>query len=457
MRGFRASLVLAFLIIIVGGCASVPREEAGLINDQALLEKEILPLSHEGRPEELPKLSSKSTLNDYLVYAALNNPGLKAAFLRWKAALEKIPQVTALPDPHFTYAYYIQSVETRVGPQRQSFALNQMFPWFGKLQLKGNAAAEAARAEKARYDAAKLKLFYQVKDAYYEYYYLAQAIAVTRENLGYVKYLESVARAGYAAGIVPNADVVRAQVELGKLEDRLKTLNDEAEPIAAKVNAALNRPPDAPLFWPEKLKEEEVSPFTSKQLLTWLDQSNPNLKAIDFQAAGAKWNIDLAKKNYFPDFTLGLAGIDTGEALMPTPDNGKDPIIASVSINLPIWWSKYRAEEREAAARYKSFLRERVDRENSLIANVKWAYYKFNDAQRKIALYRGALIPEAKQAFHVSIQGYQTGTETFTNVVDSIRVLLEFELSYERAFADREQRLAELEMLVGRTIPRKAD
>lgn len=450
MKGFCTSLVLAVFVIVVAGCASVPREEAALINNQSMWEKEVLP--SKGLPEELPELTSQSTLKDYLVYAALNNPGLKAAFLRWKAALEKIPQVTALPDPHFTYAYFIQSVETRVGPQNQSFALNQTFPWFGKLQLQGNAAVEAARAEKARYDAARLKLFYQVKDVYYEYYYLAKAIAVTKENLGYVKYLESVARAGFASGIIPYADVVRAEVEIGKLEDRLKTLSDEAEPIAARLNAALNRPPDAPLFWPQKLKEEKVS-FTSNQLVTWLKEYNPELKAIGFQAAGEKWNIARAKKNYFPDVTLGLTGIDTGQALMPTPDSGKDPIIASVSINVPIWWSKYRAEVRQADARYKSLLRERSDRENTLTADVKFADYKFRDAARKIALYRGALVPEAKQAFDVSLQGYQTGTETFANVVDSIRVLLQFELSYERAFADREQSLAKLEMLVGGTIP----
>jgi outer membrane protein TolC len=409
-----------------------------------MLEKEVV-LS-EGQPEKLPELGPESTLNDYLVYAGLNNPGLKAAFLRWEAALEKIPQVTTLPDPQLAYMVFLQ--QGVMAPQRSGPGLNQTFPWFGKLQLKGNAAAEMARAEKARYDAAQLKLFYQVKDAYFEYYYLAQAIAVTQENLGYVRYLESVARAGYAAGILPNADVVRSEVEMGKLEDWLKTLNDQAEPIAARLNAALNRPPDAPLLWPGKLEEQKAS-FTQEQLLSWLKESNPDLKAIDFQAAGAKWDIDLAKKEYFPDITLGIQGFDTGRAF------SNDPVMGTVAINLPIWWNKYRAEEREAAARYNSFLREHLDRENSLIANVEWVSYKYRDAERKIALYRDSLIPEAKLAFNVSIEGYQTGTATFFNVIDSIRVLLEFELSYERAFADREQRLAELEMLVGRPISRE--
>jgi outer membrane protein, heavy metal efflux system len=449
MRVFPRYTVFSLLLIVLG-CASIPREEARLLNDESLWKQEgLVP---EVPAEQLPAITEKSTLNDYLAYAALNNPGLEAAFERWKAALQKIPQVTSLPDPRFTYGYFIQEVETRVGPQRQRFALNQTFPWLGKLQLRGNAAAEAARAEKARYDAAKLKLFYQVQEAYYEYYYLARAIAVTQENLGYVQYLESVARTAYAAGIAPYGDVVQTQVELGKLDDRLKTLNDQAEPVAARLNAALNRPWDAPLFWPEKLPSEKAT-FTSDQLLAWLKESNPDLKAIDFQVAGAKSNIDLARKNYYPDVTLGLEGIDTGEAMSPgTPGSGKDPIIATVSINVPIWWNKYRAGEREAAARHKAFRRERVDRENKLVADVKWVHYKYRDADRKVDLYRDGLIPEAKQALEVSLQSYETGRGTFPNVIDAIRVLLEFELTYERAVTDRAQRLAELEMLVGRTI-----
>lgn len=451
MKGFFGTVTPILFALLLSGCTSTSGAPSRPIDEETLLMSE-LSLS-DAPAEKLPELGEKSALDDYLAYAALNNAGLKAAFLRWKAALKKVPQAETLPDPRFTYAYFIQRVETRVGPQRQRFALNQTFPWLGKLQLQGNAAAAAARAEKARYDAAKLKLFYQVKEAYYEYYYLARAIAVTRENMDYVEGLEGVARAAYSAGLAPYADVVRTHVELGKLDDRLKTLNDQAEPIAARLNAALNRSSDAPLFWPETIEDEHAT-FTSEQLLAWLRESNPDLRAIDNQAAGAKWGVELAKKNYFPDVMLGLEGIDTGEASMPnTKDSGKDPIIASVSINLPIWWEKYRAGEREAAAQYRALLRDREERQNRLTADVKWAHYKYRDADRKIELYRGALLPEARQALEVSLQTYETGKGAFLSVVDAIRVVLEFELSYERALVDRAQRLAELEMLVGRTIP----
>ena len=122
------------------------------------------PAAGDGQPRAPAELTGESGLGDYLAYAALNNPGLEAAFYDWKAALERVPQAESLPDPRFTYRYFIREVETRVGAQRQGFSLSQTFPWFGKLALRGGAAAEAARAEQQRFQAAKLKLFQQVKD-----------------------------------------------------------------------------------------------------------------------------------------------------------------------------------------------------------------------------------------------------------------------------------------------------
>lgn len=452
MSGWFRCVWLALIFPMVFGCATNPSEKMRW-DEAPLLTNGTGSAIAQG--ETLPELNEQSALNDYLAYAALNNTGLKAAFLRWKAALEKIPQVTALPDPRFTYGYFIQSIETRVGPQNNRFGLLQTFPWFGKLELQGGAAAEAARSEKERYEAAKLKLFYQVKEAYYEYYYLARAITVTEENLGLMQQLESVARTQYSAGFTPYSNVVRAQVELGRIEDRIKTLKDLQEPIVARLNAALNRPVQQPLPWPQKLEEKTVR-LNQEQLLTWLKENNPDLKAVDFLAEKEKKNIDLARKNFFPDITLGLETIDTGQALNPatTPDSGKDPIVASLSINLPIWWGKYRAGEREALARYEAYRDDRTDKENRLEADLKLAVYKYQDAERKINLYRDTLVPKAEQSLEVSLQAFQTGLGNFLDLIDSIRTLLEFQLAFERAYADQAQRLAEIEMLVAKEIPR---
>ena len=454
MSGRRiASRALAGLAILLLGCASLRERQA--FDQLAATEKAPHVSGTQAYTrDDLPELNDASTLSDYLLYAALNNPGLEAAFNRWKAALEKIPQVRALPDPKLTYGYFIREVETRVGPQRQKIGVSQMFPWFGKLKLRGDVALEAANAERQRYETAKIKLFHEVKDAYYEYYYLGRAIAVTEENLRLLRSLESVAQAMYAAGRASHADTIRAQVEIGKIEDSLRGLRDLREPIVAKLNAALNRPPDAPLSWPKEIPEEPVEQ-SDEQILAWLKAENPELKAIDFMAAKEQAAVKLAKKNYYPDIALGLDFVDTDEAAMSgTKDSGKDPVVAMLSITLPLWYAKYRAAVREAEARYEAALKERSEKENDLTATLKLTLYKLRDAERRIDLYRNTLLPLAKESLRVTQKAFETEAADFLDLIDAERILLEFSLALERARADRCQRLAEIEMLVGKEIPR---
>lgn len=81
------------------------------------------------------------------------------------------------------------------------------------------------------------------------------------------------------------------------------------------------------------------------------------------------------------------------------------------------------------------------------------ALFEFQDAGRKVSLYRDTLLPKAEQALQATRTAYSTGKSNFQEYLDAQRVLLEFQLSYERSQTDRAQRLAELEMLVGKPLP----
>jgi len=401
----------------------------------------------------IPRLTEQSTLSDYLEYAALNNPALEAAFYRWKAAVERAAQVRSLPDPKFTYTYFIREIETRTGPQRQRFGLAQMFPWFGTLELRGDVAVEAANAERQRYESAKLRLFYQVKELYYEYYYLARAVAVTEEMVQLLTNLETVAEARYKAGQAPYAELIKAQVERDRLEDRLQTLRDMRRPVISKLNAAMGLRQDTDLPWPTEIPEEPVS-FTDDQIFTWLAENNPELKAGDAAAAKEYAETDLARKSYYPDFTLGVTYMETGSSRMPdTRDSGEDPVAVTLSVNVPLWRDKYAAAVREARARHDVAKNERVNLENVLVAEVQTVLYKFRDAERKIDLYRDSLVPKALRSLNATEQAYRAGQSAFFDVIEAEQTLLEFRLAYERALTDRDQRLAELEMLIGTGIP----
>ena len=402
---------------------------------------------------QLPELNEASGLNDFLAYAALNNPQLEAAFNRWKAALEMVTQARILPDPRFNYGYFIQEVETRVGPQEQRVGLSQMFPWFGKLKLRSEAALGGANAMQQQYEAAKLRLFDEVKQAYYELYYVGRAAGVAMENVELLKLLEEMARSKYESGTAEYGDVIKAQVELDKLRDRLSTLQDFKHPLVARLNAALNRPAESALPFPTN-NSPGVLQYGTSQLLEQLKSSNPELKNLDFLAEKDKANIALAKKRFYPDVTLGVDYVQTGEARMAgVSDSGKNPVMAGFSVNIPLWWGKYRAGVREAESRYAATRQDRRDRANRLSTDLRLALFKYQDADRKIVLYRDALIPKADQNLKVIRRSFEAGKSDFLSLIDAERILLEFQLTYERAVADREQGLSTVEKLVGGESP----
>ncbi|MHC4368713.1 MAG: TolC family protein [Planctomycetota bacterium] len=389
------------------------------------------------------------TLGDYLRYAALNNAGLKAEFEQWKAAIERVPQARALPDPRFTYGYFIREVETRVGPQWHKLGISQVFPWFGKIEARTRAAGASAQAARRRYEAKKLKLFFEVKDAFHEYTYLAEAIEIARENLELVENFEEVALTKYMGAAAGHPDVVRAQVELAKLEDQLRTLEGLREPMVARLNAALNRRSETLLPWPTRGEYDAVE-IDRRQVKEMLLAQNPALQALDFDLESARARVELAKKNFYPDIGVGVDYIETDRASMPgTRDSGKDPVMLTFSLNVPIWRQSYKAAEIQARAIARKSQHEKTETVNTLLARVERVLYDYEDSKRKQRLYGDILVPKAQELISASESAYQGGTIDFMSLIDAQRTLLRFELLHERAVTDSRQKLAELEMLVG--------
>ena len=403
-------------------------------------------------PEGLPELTATTTLAEYCRYAALNNPGLRAAFNQWQAAVEQIPQAKALPNPRLNYGYYIEEVETRVGPQRQRIGLSQQLPWFGKRGLRADAATAAAHEAQQRYEREKLALFYRVEHAYVDYWFLGESIALTREHVQLMTQLERVARTRLKVGTTPHSAVVQAQVELGKLSDRLESLEHLAAPNVAALNAALGRATRLPLAQPSQLPAHTTA-FSDDEALSWLRESNPELALLEHRAEKAAAGMALARRDRYPDVALGLDYIDTGPALNPAlPDSGKDPLIATISISLPLWLGKQHAAEASADHRHAAALESREDAGVRLAARLELALFHFRDAQRKEKLYRHTLIPKAREALAVTRQNFESGKAEFAALIDAQRSLLEFEWVGQRAQADQGQRLAEISMLVGRNV-----
>ena len=177
---------------------------------------------------------------------------------------------------------------------------------------------------------------------------------------------------------------------------------------------------------------------------------------LDYMAEKDNYLIGLAGKNKYPDVTLGVNYISTESRYDASPpDNGKDPLVASISINLPIWRKKYNSLERTAQAEYRSVLRSREEKENSLIADLEMAIYELRDAERKITLYRDTLLKKAEQNVSINQLAFASEKATFLDLIDAQRVLLEFQLAEKKALADYGKALAEIEMLTGDNLKGK--
>ncbi|MEN8154586.1 MAG: TolC family protein [Acidobacteriota bacterium] len=405
------------------------------------------------KPDEI-FLNKDSELKDYLAYSALKNPGLEAAFNKWKASVEKITRVKVLPDALISFSYYIKEIETKTGPQEQKLGILQKFPWFGKLGLKSDAAGKTADAFKQIFEQKKLNVFFKVKKSYYEYYYISRAFEVIKKNIHLLRNLEEVVRTKYSTGETSHSSLIRIQIELDKLQDRLSTFSYLKRPLRTLFNSALNRPFDSKIFLPERMKGKFVK--IGHQLLTkWIKEANPGLKAAEKIIEREKIGIKLAKKNYFPDLSLGLDYIFTGESdVTGVPDSGKNPLIARISFNLPFHFGKLRSSVREAAARFRSVKKEKEEKENSLLSKMDMVYFKLRDQGRKISLYGDTLIPKSKLALEVTRSAFTSGKVEFIDMIDSLRTLFDLELLFERAKTSYLQHIAELEMMTGKEFSR---
>ncbi len=402
-------------------------------------------------------LSSSATLEEYLAYAAMNNAGLQAAFDRWKASLESVFQSGVLPDPRFNYGYFIQNVETRVGAQKQRVGLSQTFPWLGKLKLKKEAAMAVADMTQQQYESMKLRLFDEVKQSYFDYYYLGKSIEITTDNVELLREFERIARSKYESGSALYADLLKAQVELDKLSDRLETLKEQVPPTVARFNAALSRAPHAQIAAPKGLEDQAYSPNV-EWLLGKLAKANPDLKKAHFLIEKEQARLQLARKEYYPDVTFGLDVVETERsATSNVVGNGKDAVVLGFSANIPIWRKKLKAGVSESKMRRRAALQSRIDLESQLSAKLELSVFKFRDAERKIELYRDSLIGKAEQNLTVTRSAFEAGKVDFLSLIDAERALLEFELNYEQAITDREKAISRIERIVGISLQKQSE
>jgi len=400
-----------------------------------------------------PSLPAGASPDEYIRYALYHSPEVEAAYQRWRASAERLPQVRALPDPRLRFGFFLDEVETRTGAQQARVGVSQRFPWPGTLGGREEAAARAARAAWRRFETARLEVTERVVGALHELAYLDGAIGITRENLDLLTSFEAVVRARYRVGTGSHPELVRVQVELGQLEDRLAQLEAMRPAFVADLNAALNRPGDTDVPRLDELPGR-VAALDGGELAALAREANPGLLGLDERVEEERVRAEVARKEGLPDLTVGLDYFVTDEAFDSSiGESGDDPILLSFGINVPLWREKYKAGVREALARRLAVSREREGEANRIAASIHRAWFEHTDAHRRVRLFERTLIPKAEQSLRASLAGFRAGETSFLDLLDTERTLLEFALSAERAKADRGQALARLQRLVGEPVP----
>jgi len=404
-----------------------------------------------------PVRAQELRLEDLIQEAMANNPELQARQEEWTAAKERVPQAGALPDPMLTLGVMSLPVDSwsfnREPMTQKTVELGQTFPFPGKRPLLTQAAAAERDAAESQLHALQNQVTREVRQAYAELYYLDHALEVTHQNQELLRQFIQVADTLYAVGQGRQQDVLKAQVELSMLLDQEILLTQDRKTAGARLNRLLGRDPGAALDPARQLKLEP--PATDAQALTEKAvAANPELAEADRMVAESQAYAKLARRSYYPDFTVTL-GYGQRDDLTLDGDRVKqsDLVSGSVGFNLPVY--SYRKQGREAAesrARVREREQERVDRGLRVREEVAATHAQAEGAWRQIQLYQGGVIPQSENSLQSARSGYQVNKVDFLTLLDNQKTLYDLEIKLHRLQADYSRASARLDELSARPL-----
>lgn len=399
-------------------------------------------------------LSDEADAETYVQLALERNPGLRAARQKVARMSQRIPQATALDDPQFNIAAG-EMAETAAGQVQFMTGVSQKLPFPGKLEARGDIAAQDVAVAAAELEQAKLKVAADVRRAYWSYYFATRAIEVTKTSQSLLKQLKEVAESQLRTGRATQADVLRAGTEINDLDKELIVHAQRRQSAVAMLNTLLDRSVDAPLPPPKQIALAELS-LDLDQMLLKATATNPEIAAVKARIEQFRHRLRLAELNYWPDFTVGVqyAAVDDGGLAMSA--NGDDQWWLTFGFNLPIWREPREAAERESIRGIGENLGRLNETHNRIAFRVRDALARVEAQQKIVLLFRDQIIPQARQTVDVSRSAYAAGRADFLDLIDNWRKLLNFALMQEQNLAEFERSFADLQEAVGGDVPRQA-
>jgi outer membrane protein TolC len=405
--------------------------------------------------------NAQDSLSYYLEHAALNNPGVKAKYLEYSAALEKVPQASSLPDPELQFGYFIKPMQLLMGNQVADIRLMQMFPWFGVLKAAKDEASKIAVAKFESFRDAKDELYFNVKSSYYQVYRTIYEIGIANKNLDILKSLEQIVLVKFSTGGAGSSsgsgmsgsgkndmvNLLRVQIEMRELENRIALLQDQLTTDKVSFNRYLNRVPSSEVFTGDSLTEVPVP----SDILTLADSlvNHPMVKMFEAESEANASKLAMVTRMGYPMIGLGLNySIVKKRDGVPPMMNGNDMIMPMISVTLPIYRKKYKAMRHEAEFMRDAATVSAENVTNNLRVNFQETMQNLNDAGRRVKLYTEQTLL-ANKSVQLLITSFSANGTDFEEVLRMEQQLLDYQFKKVEAVVDKNTSISQLIYLTG--------
>jgi cobalt-zinc-cadmium efflux system outer membrane protein len=402
--------------------------------------------------QEKPPAAGSARLDQLVAEAIRNNPEVQAARNEREAAEQRIKPAGALDDPMLEAG--IVNVPVPSWSFRQEdmtmkmLGLSQRLPYPGKRGLREEVAAKDAEVIEQGYRETVNRVVRDLKVAYFDLSFVIESTRLVERNKQILEQFLKIADSRYAVGQSTQADVLKAQTQLSKMVDELIKLGRERSSMEAELNRALGRPmePAAPVPETPELREValQLAPLRESAL-----RERPQLLGLQSAIAKAGKAIDLARKDYYPDFDVKFFYGQRDNT--PMGENRENMITLTVAINLPVWrQSKLDPKVAEATAMRDQALEMYKAQQNELYTKLRQQVAMAEQSLKSARLYQTAILPQARLATEAALAAYRVNRVDFLTLLDSQMTVLNYEVSYVQSAVNYNKALAEIDLLIGK-------
>ena len=445
-------VAMIFCLFGFSACATTSEQTARQsLNHHAAETASVLRHRPHGEKSGVPD----GSLPGYIAYAMENNPQLAAQFERWRASVYRISTARRLPDPVISYAYYISQVETRVGPQRHRVSLKQTFPWPTRLSAGADAAAARATSQQEKFDAMAIQIAASVEQIYWQIWKTQESRKVQEAQQTVLSGLSESANAMLMTGRIDLSEQQQIDLAHARIDDSLSMLDEQLVQQRALLRGVISAPADMdiPVTSVPNLEKESLD---ETALLSSV-KKHPSLRAYDALAQSSALEAEKEETTRYPNFTLGVDWIETGEAQNPsTPDSGKDAFMAGIGVSIPLWQRNYQESVDAYRAEEKAYTADGEAAADRAVASFYQTLSQIRDAERRIGLYEHTLVPQAESVYESVLGAYASGRGNVASTLLAQQALLELRLQLINAETEYLIKIAALKNLVGHDFEGKA-